>query len=158
MSNMVPAARGGAAAGPGVVEELAAAIDYADTTLAATREQQCAALEALYQQEAELEAEIEAIASRMDADLIAEAEAEVHSAEMRQAAAAARGADGPAGPSGAGARTGAAGLARAASAGRRCVLQGAHVLHSLVASQTGACPLVRAGGQRRSQAAHAAKR
>ncbi|KAG2448613.1 hypothetical protein HYH02_006502 [Chlamydomonas schloesseri] len=90
---------------PPPVEELAAAIDAADRVIGDVRDQQCAALEALYQEEAQLEAEIEAIGSRIDEELLQEQE----QAEARQrmmlmtgpaaAAAAARMADGPAGPS-----------------------------------------------------------
>ncbi|KXZ55359.1 hypothetical protein GPECTOR_3g489 [Gonium pectorale] len=58
---------------PAPVEELASAIDAADQALAAARQQQCSGLEALYTEEGQLEADIEAIASRLDADLEVEA-------------------------------------------------------------------------------------
>ncbi|GFR39756.1 hypothetical protein Agub_g240, partial [Astrephomene gubernaculifera] len=55
------------------VEALAAAIDSADQQLAGAREQQRAALEALYGEEAALQADIEAIANRLDGELEGEA-------------------------------------------------------------------------------------
>jgi hypothetical protein len=56
------------------VEELATAIDAADHALAAARGQQVAALEQLYQQEVQLEVDIEAIGSRLDEEMVADAE------------------------------------------------------------------------------------
>ncbi|KAG2496248.1 hypothetical protein HYH03_005846 [Edaphochlamys debaryana] len=88
-----PSSRRGAAQSV-VVDELAAAIDAADVALAAAKDQQCASLEGLYQQQAQLESEIEAIGTRLDAEMEAEA---------LGALALGRGADGPAGTSAPGA-------------------------------------------------------
>ncbi|KAG2444818.1 hypothetical protein HXX76_001560 [Chlamydomonas incerta] len=102
---------------PPPVEELAAAIDVADRVIGDVRDQQCAALQCLYQEEAQLEAEIEAIGTRLDEELAQEQEqaaARQHMLLMMAAGggAGARMADGPAGPSG-GARS------RPVSAGHR---------------------------------------
>lgn len=56
------------------VEQVAEAIDAAERTLTAARDQQVSSLQQLYHEEAQLEADIEAIGTRIDTEIAAEVE------------------------------------------------------------------------------------